>query len=144
MLTWLQSRSARCVDEPLARAIAREMPDISAKLLRQALLDSGLALTPMVEGVRQDTFEHLERTLLALGVEYESGDVARRKEVRGTVITARQHADWAMRNPNSSEAHRAEKTEMVLWLRTWLENPPLFPAWLVLRKRVLGHSDGLD
>ncbi|QOY87799.1 hypothetical protein [Paludibaculum fermentans] len=124
--------------------MAQEMPEVSTKLLRQALLESGLVLTPMVEGVRQDSFRNLERTLLALGAEYEAGDPARRKEVRGLVITARQHADWAMRNPNSSEAHKAEKTEMVLWLRTWLENPPLFPAWLLLRNRVRFEDIGLD
>ncbi|MGJ5820132.1 hypothetical protein [Paludibaculum fermentans] len=128
----------------MSRAMAEEMPEVSRKLARQALLEAGLDLTPMVEGVRQDSFEHLERTLLALGTEYELGDTARRKEVRGTVITARQHADWAMRNPNSSEVHRAEKAEMVLWLRTWLENPPLFPAWLLLRKRVMNEGGGLD
>ncbi|MGC4048194.1 MAG: hypothetical protein QM757_00550 [Paludibaculum sp.] len=141
---WLQSQSARCVDEDLARAIVRENPDISTKVLRRALLESGLALTPMVEGVRQESFEHLERTLLALGAEYEAGDAARRKEVRSVVITARQHADWATRNPNSSEAHRMEKAEMVLWLRTWLENPPLFSSWLLLRKRALSQAHGLD
>lgn len=115
-----------------------EIPDVSPKLLRQALIESGLELTPMVEGVRQDSFEQLERTLLALSAEYVAGDAAWRRQVRGAVITARQHADWAMRNPHSSEELREEKTEMVLWLRTWLENPPLFSSWLMLRKRVRG------
>jgi hypothetical protein len=27
------------------------------------------------------------------------------------------------------------KAEMALWLHTWLENPPLFGAWVELRKR---------
>ncbi|WP_321477102.1 hypothetical protein [uncultured Paludibaculum sp.] len=123
--------------------MAAEMPDVSPKLLRQALIESGMELAPMVEGVRQDTFADLERTLLALGAEYEGGEDAKRKQVRTLVITARQHADWAMRSPHCTEAHRVEKAEMVLWMRTWLENPPLFPAWLVLRKRVrMGRPEG--
>lgn len=99
----------------------------------------------MVEGVRQEDYAQLERTLLALAAEYEAADPGRRKQVRAVVITARQHADWARRNPNATAVHRAEKDEMVLWLRTWLENPPLFASWLGLRKRVLDGSpaDGL-
>lgn len=138
MRAWLQSRSLSLIDEPLAFALAAELPEVSPKLLRLALIESGVAMTPLVEGVRQETFEELERTLLALGAEYEAGDAGRRKQVRALVITARQHAAWVMRNPHCAQSHRAEKEEMVLWLRTWLENPPLFSSWLGLRKRAAG------
>jgi hypothetical protein len=40
------------------------------------------------------------------------------------VITARDHAKWT------------HKDENLLWLTTWLENPPLFPAWSRLRKGI--------
>jgi len=52
--------------------------------------------------------------------------------VRHVVITSKEHARLATRNP----AKRAEKEEMILWLLTWLENPPLFAAWVRLRRSV--------
>ena len=45
------------------------------------------------------------------------------------MIAAKDHARWAARNPE----RRAEKEEMVLWMLTWLENPPVFPQWAALR-----------
>jgi hypothetical protein len=46
------------------------------------------------------------------------------------VITAKDHARLAARNLDK----RAEKEEMLLWLLTWLENPPLFRDWVRLRR----------
>ena len=46
------------------------------------------------------------------------------------MIEAKDHARWAARNPEK----RAEKQEMALWMLTWLENPPLFPQWVKLRR----------
>ena len=85
----------------------------------------------MVEGVRQSNLGALELSLLALLVEYESGDAAHKRAVRKLVITARDHAKWT------------HKEENLLWLTTWLENPPLFPAWALLRKpiRELGVTE---
>jgi hypothetical protein len=82
----------------------------------------------MVEGVRQSNLGELELSLLALLAEYESGDAAHRMRVRKLVITAKDHARWA------------HKDENVLWLITWLENPPLFPSWALLRRGITGLS----
>jgi hypothetical protein len=101
--------------------------------LRAALLECGLALAPLVEGVRQDSLENLERTLVALGAEYAAGDAARRKQVRAVVIEARRHAALASR--------RKPKGEELLWLRTWLENPPLFAEWVDLRRRACAEQE---
>jgi hypothetical protein len=79
----------------------------------------------MVEGVRQGTLDELESSLLALLDEFERGDANRRSAVRRLVITAKDHARWAK---------RAEKEEMILWLLTWLENPPVFRDWVRLRR----------
>jgi hypothetical protein len=64
--------------------------------------------------------------------EYEHGNPARRAAVRRVVITSKEHARLAARNP----AKRAEKEEMILWMVTWLENPPLFADWVRLRRGV--------
>jgi hypothetical protein len=127
ILAWLRSQGASRVDEALAARLREAFPGVSATTLRRALLESGLELDPLIEGVRQDSLDHLERTLLALAREYERGDAARRAAVRQLVITARDHARLASR--------RKPKDEELLWLRTWLENPPVFADWVRLRRR---------
>jgi hypothetical protein len=128
------------VTESLAAELAAAFPQASARLRREALHESGLALDAMVEGVRQDGFEPLERTLKALAAEYERGDARRRRAVRSLVITAKTHARLAARNARVAEEKRAEKREMELWILTWLENPGVFPAWVELRKRRLADQ----
>jgi hypothetical protein len=131
---WLRAQRAERGTEDLAARLAAAFPASSARLRRAALIESGLPLDALVEGVRQDGFPALERTLRALAWEYERGDARRRKAVRGLVITAKTHARLAARNPRLPDGKRAEKREMELWIMTWLENPPLFPAWVQLRK----------
>jgi hypothetical protein len=136
ILGWLRSQGAPRVDEALAARLRAEFAGISESTIRRALRESGLDLDPMVEGVRQDTLEDLERTLLALAAEYERGDAARRGQVRALVLTARRHTELA--------ARRKPKHEELLWLRTWLENPLVFPAWARLRRRACpGRADAV-
>lgn len=136
ILAWLRSQGVKRVDEALAARLRAEFAGVSESTMRRALRESGLELDPLVEGVRQDTFEDLERTLLALAAEYERGDAARRSEVRALVLTARRHTELA--------ARRKPKDEELLWLRTWLENPLVFPAWARLRRRACsGRADAV-
>jgi hypothetical protein len=93
-----------------------------------------MPLTALIDGVRQETFESLEASLLRLLAEYQTEDLARRTSVRRLVIEAKDHARWAAKKPEK----RPEKDEMALWMLTWLENPPLFPQWVQLRKQLLG------
>lgn len=137
MLAWLEERAAAAVDERLRDELAAAL-DVDASKLRPALIESGLPLAPTVEGVRQETFEALERTLLALSVEYiVASETARRGAIRNAVILARQHAGWAAKSKSATPELQVQKEEMQLWMRTWLENPPLFPAWLELRKKAI-------
>jgi len=108
-----------------------ELAPIDAQVLRHMLRDGGVPLSPFVEGVRQATFEELERTLIALAREYDDADAERRRSIRALVITARDHARLAARHAGSGPS----KNEMVLWMNTWLENPGAFPLWVDLRKR---------
>ncbi len=131
--------------EAAAAEMAAAFPDASEKLRREALHECGLALDAMVEGVRQDDFESLERTLVALAGEYERGDARRRKSVRGAVITAKNHARFVAASQRVAEQKRAQKREMEVWIRTWLENPALFEMWVKLRKKQLaGQSIGIS
>jgi hypothetical protein len=113
--------------------LRRALAPISESYLRRLLRDSGVPLDPMIEGVRQTSFDELETTLLALLDEYEKADAARRAEVRRLVIVAKDHARWAARDPEK----RADKEEMILWMVTWLENPPVFRDWVALRRKRL-------
>ncbi|MCL5745443.1 MAG: hypothetical protein M1541_16225 [Acidobacteria bacterium] len=112
---------------------------MSDSYLRHLLRDCGLPLDPVVEGIRQHSFEELERTLLAIGAEYEkaleTGDRERAAACRRAVITGKEHARLAARHPAASEETRAHKLEMAFWMLVWLENPAIFPAWLGLRKK---------
>lgn len=119
------------------RELAKRLAPVSESYLRRLLRDSGVALYPSVEGVRQDSFEELERTLLALAAEYSAaratGDHERADFCRRAVLAGKDHARLASRK--APPGRRADKEEMVAWMLVWLENPEAFPVWLRLRKR---------
>jgi hypothetical protein len=126
--------------------LLERLAPISESYLRRLLRASGALLSPLVEGVRQDSFAELERTLLAIGREYAqaraAGDRDRARACRRLVILAKDHARWALRNSRTPPDKKARKEEMVLWMLTWLENPEAFPPWLTLRKKP-GTGSGL-
>jgi hypothetical protein len=130
LAAWIDFEQPREIGEPEWEALRRLLAPISESYLRRLLRDSGIPLTLLVEGVRQDSFETLEASLLRLLVEYEHADSQRRLAIRRLVIAARDHARWASRQ----DAERVKKAEMMLWRLTWLENPPLFPEWVRLRR----------
>ena len=130
---WLAGRGKSPVEEADLEALRAELGGVSASYLRRILRESGTALSPLVEGVRQEDFDSLERTLLALLEEYERSGRERRQSVRRLVIEAKDHARWASRKSEK----RPEKEEMALWMLTWLENPALFPQWARLRRRAM-------
>jgi hypothetical protein len=107
---------------------------VSENYLRKLLRECCVPLAPMVEGVRQTTFAELESSLLRLLAEYESAGPPRRMAVRLLVITAKEHARLAARDPGN----RPNKEEMILWLTTWVENPPVFREWMSIRKGIAG------
>lgn len=118
----------------MAAELRQAFPSVSPRLITLALRESGLPLSTLVEGVRQDTLDNLERTLRNLENEYAAADAVRKQAIRRLVIEAKTKGIWASRKD-------LRKAEMVLWMRTWLENPGLFPAWVKLRKRQLETVD---
>jgi hypothetical protein len=127
---WLKRQRPARIGEMEWAMLHVDLAPISGSQLRRLLRESGVPLAPLVEGVRQESFDALESSLLNFLQEYERADVAGRTSVRRVVIEAKEHARWAARNPEK----RAEKEEMALWMLTWLENPPLFPQWVRLRR----------
>jgi len=130
LLRWLERVRPARIGEREWAMLHVELAPISGSHLRRLLRESGVPLAPLVEGVRQETFDALESSLLNLLAEYERGDAAAKTSVRRSVIEAKDHARWAARILDK----RAEKQEMALWILTWLENPPLFPQWVRLRR----------
>ncbi len=107
----------------------------SNETLRHDLRETGLALHALVEGVRLDSLDALGRTLLSLAELYEAGNGRQEQAVasREAALAARRKAEFVLRNPKVSPEARQAMEEKLLWLRVWLENPPLFPRWLSLR-----------
>jgi hypothetical protein len=132
LLRWIERVQPTLIGEAEWDELARELNPVSTGYLRRLLRDSGVPLAPLIEGVRQENFEALETSLLKLLEEYQRRDPARRASIRRLVIDAKDHARWAAKKPEK----RAEKDEMALWMLTWLENPPLFPQWVQLRRRM--------
>lgn len=133
---WLEEHHPVQIGEPEFALLRTELAPVSESYLRRLVRECGVPLDPMVEGVRQGTFAELEASLLRLLAEYESGDRSRRIAVRRLVITAKEHARLAARNPTK----RPDKEEMILWLTTWLENPPVFREWVGIRRALVGSA----
>jgi len=132
LIKWLAREHPARIGEMEWAKLRMDLSPVSGSYLRRLLRESGVPLSPLVEGVRQESFEALESSLLNLLEEYERSDPARRQSIRRVVIEAKEHARWAARKPE----RRVEKEEMALWLLTWLENPPLFPQWVQIRRKI--------
>ena len=65
--------------------ITRELAPVSDSYLRDLLRGCGVPLHPLIQGVRQDSFENLERTLGQLLNQYESGDAATKRRCRDLI-----------------------------------------------------------
>ncbi len=123
---WLEAHQPRRIERNHVEQILADLSPIKEATLRRLLRESDWPLSPLVEGVRQDTADNLERTLTALASQYEHNPT----QARQAVLIARQHAEWNLRrNPDD-----AARQETLLWLRTWLENPVVFETWVRLRR----------
>lgn len=139
---WIEREKPESLSDPVW---ARLRADLGAALseddLRHAARETGLPMSPLVEGVRQDSYAELARTLTALSDEYASGGDERRKECRRLVIRAKDRAKWASRRVRD-EWVRQEKEEMARWMLVWLENPPVFEVWVRGRGEILQSTGG--
>jgi hypothetical protein len=129
MEAWLAETRPERIGASEFEAAGVALKDIRPGELRRLLRESGLPLDPLIEGVRQGSFEELGRTLTALSEAYERWP----GEARALVIEAKSHAKLAARRLEGER--RAEREEMVEWMLVWLENPPVFGVWLAARRR---------
>jgi hypothetical protein len=136
ILDYLAKTQPALIGEAQFGELRARFAPVSERNLRNLLRHSGIPLSPLVEGVRQESLDELARTLLSVLGEYEAAqlrnDKARARQCRALVIAAKDHARLALRKADPER--RELKQEMILWMLTWLENPGLFPRWLELRK----------
>lgn len=118
------------ISESRAAELALALAPISAAYLRRLLRESGVPLEPLVEGVVQDTFPNLARTLCALSAAYEHAP----QQTRALVLEAKAHAKLAL----PKDPYPTERERKIDWMIRWLENPPVFPLWIQLQQRSTG------
>jgi hypothetical protein len=123
------------ITEAVWRDLLRAIAPVSESYLRELLRQTGLPFDQPYAGVRQKTFAELKASLCEMLQVYReavaAGDRPRARYCRRQVISAKDRARLAARNPEK----RAIKEEMVQWILVWLENPEVFPAWVEIRKR---------
>ncbi len=134
LAAYLNEVQAERIDEKVWQALLQRLAPVSEGYLRKLVRATGLPMAPMVSGVVQDSLDHLATSLVALEAEYEGSDAERRRTVRKLVITAKDHAVFALKRMSPDDERRHVKEEMLLWMRTWLENPSVFSTWLALRQ----------
>jgi len=126
---WLAAGNVKFADVAAREEAARVLAPVGARtLLRNLLRRCGLPLDPRVEGVRQDSLAEAARTLCAWSGACPDDPRAARR----IVIEAKDHARLALPRLASEEA-RQLRAELIEWMVVWVNDPPLFPAWVKLR-----------
>ena len=81
-------------------------------------------------------------SLTDMSREYETaraaGDKTRAADCRRAVRQGKDRLKLILRRAKLATQKREEKQELLQWFLVWLEAPPLFPAWLELRRRTAG------
>ena len=135
VVAFLSDHKPALIDEGVLTALREHLAPVSNSYLRELVRSCGLPLAPVVEGVRHESLEEAERTLLALSTAYEASDAAPRGQIRTVIIESKDRLKWSLKRSGIDPAQRALKEEILLWTMTWLENPTVFAAWLSLRRR---------
>lgn len=138
---FLEQHRPDAVTEAVWLKLKTALAPVSESYLRELVRQSGLPVDQPYAGIRQHTLEELEQSLLEMLRVYQdanvAGDHVRARYCRRQVIAAKDRARFAARNPNVSLGKKALKQEMANWMLVWLENPEVFPSWVVARKRVM-------
>jgi hypothetical protein len=136
---YLERRRPEAVTGDVWHELLRTLAPVSESYLRELVRATGLPFAQPYAGIRQHGFEELEASLREMLAVYQEavadGDRQRARYCRKQVIAAKDKAGFAARNPRTPAEKQAVKLEMIEWMMVWLENPPVFPEWVELRKR---------
>jgi hypothetical protein len=128
------------------RALGRDRP-VSRAYVLDVLSETGILIDRSLGGLPVDLrgrvhfhdLEAAEASLSDMTREYETaraaGDKLRAEDCRRAVRKGKDRLKLILRRSNLSAQKRKEKQELLEWFLVWLEAPPLFPAWVELRRR---------
>jgi hypothetical protein len=138
---YLEENRPAVITEDVWRGLLLALAPVSESYLRDLLRDTGIPFEQPYAGVRQHTFEELERSLREMLAVYQEATAAGNRDkaryCRRQVIAAKDRAKFlAKKHP--------QKEEMAQWMLVWLENPEVFPAWVEARKAALNGSEHPD
>ncbi len=119
------SRGWSRIGESQWNELRRDLPDISAEMIRRA----GLPVEAPWSGVRQHTFADLNESLREYSQIYQTRPDLR-PYCREQVIAAKDRARWLAVRSKLDDQLRRRKETMVEWMLVWLSDPALFPAWI--------------
>ena len=141
LLDFLAQESPPAITKEVWASLLESLAPVSEGYLRRLLRDTGLPFEQPYAGIRQRTFEELERSLREMLLAYAAAVAADDREqaryCRRQVIFAKDRAKLVAKNPRTPLENRARKAEMAQWMLVWLENPEVFPAWVEARKRMM-------
>src|SRR5215470_15642531 len=104
LAVWLERESPAEVGDREWDQLRALLAPISENYLRRLLRESGAPLAALIEGVRQESLDTLEASLMKLLDEYERGNRERQAQARRAVIAAKDHARWALRRSEDKRA----------------------------------------
>ncbi len=143
---YLEAQRPPAITAAVWRELLMRFAPVSESYLRDLLRQTGLPFDQPYAGVRQHTFEELERSLRDLLTVYSeaagAGDRELARYCRRQVIAAKDRAKFLATNPKTAPGMQAEKREVAQWMLVWLENPLVFPAWVEARKRAINGRVG--
>src|SRR5258707_852988 len=123
---YLAAEPPAAITEAVWRDLLARLAPVSESYLRDLLRDTGLPFEQPYAGIRQHTFEELDRSLRDMLEVYraavEGGDRQRARYCRRQVIAAKDRARFLARNPRTAPEKQAQKQEMADWMLVWLEN----------------------
>ena len=134
------------ITEVVWTSLLSRLSPVSESYLRDLLRATGLPFAQPYCGIRQHTFEELERSLREMLEAYTEAVAARDRRraryCRKQVIAAKDRAKFQARSPRTAPDRAAEKGEMAEWMLVWLEIPEVFPSWVEARKKCRQDARG--
>ncbi len=138
---YLETKRPAAVTAEVWQELLAALAPVSESYVRELVRSTGLPFAQPYAGIRQHTLEELSASLLEMLRVYEQateeGDRKQARYCRRQVIAAKDRAKFLAGNPKTAPEKKALKEEMVRWMLVWLENPPVFPAWLKARLPLL-------
>ena len=114
-------------------AIARTLADNGVRLKHPEVLEADVRWR---EQSSLFTSEELNFTSIDAAIAFADklAGLQQGPELRSLVLQLKAELEWVAKSMRVPLADRLVALEVAHWLTIWLQNPPIFPEWLVLRR----------